>query len=80
MQTPTVAAPPGAPDRDTLDVAADVARVGLWHWDLASGIVHLDRHSAFAHGVAAELPAEDLITRAIHPDDAAAFRAAASSG
>ena len=76
MQTPTIAAPPGAPDRDTLDVAADVARVGLWHWDLASGIVHLDRHSAFAHGVAAELPAEDLITRAIHPDDAAAFRAA----
>ena len=76
MLTPTVAAPPGAPDRDTLDVAADVARVGLWHWDLASGLMHLDGRSAFAHGVAAELPAEDFIARAIHQDDVAAFRAA----
>ena len=76
MLTPTVAAPPGAPDRDTLDVAADVARVGLWHWDLASGLMHVDTRSAFAHGLAAELPAEDFISRAIHRDDIAAFRAA----
>ena len=76
MQTPTVAAPFGAPDRDTLDLAADVARVGLWHWDLASGILRLDSSTAFAHGVATELPAEEFITRAIHPEDAQPFRTA----
>ena len=76
MQTPTVAAPMGAPDRDTLDVAADVAGVGLWHWDLGSGVIHLDGRSAFAHGVAAELQAEHFIARAVHPDDGPAFRAA----
>ncbi|MEJ0039945.1 MAG: response regulator [Gammaproteobacteria bacterium] len=76
MQTPTVAAPPGAPDHDTLDMAADVARVGLWHWDLASGVIRLDRRSAFAHGVAAELPADELVMRAIHQQDVPAFRAA----
>jgi PAS domain S-box-containing protein len=76
LPIPTVAAPPGAPDRDTLDVAADVARVGLWHWDFTSGVMHLDSRSAFAHGVAAELPAEDFIARVIHQDDVSAFRAA----
>jgi PAS domain S-box-containing protein len=76
MQTPTVAAPLGAPDRDTLDVAADVARVGLWHWEIGTGLIRLDSRSAFAHGVAAELSAEDFISRAVHRDDVPAFRAA----
>ncbi|MEJ1960904.1 MAG: PAS domain-containing protein [Gammaproteobacteria bacterium] len=76
MQTPTVAAPPGAPDRDTLDVAADVARVGLWHWDLISGVMRLDSRSAFAHGVAAEVSAQNFIARSIHAEDTPAFQAA----
>ncbi len=76
LQTPTVAASRGAPDRDTLDLAADVTRVGLWHWDLASGVLRLDSRSAFAHGVPAELPAEDFVARSLHPNDVSAFRAA----
>jgi len=76
LAIPRIAAPPGAPDRETLDVAADVARVGLWHWDLASGVMYIDSRSAFAHGVPIEHPAEDFIARVIHQDDAASFRTA----
>ena len=76
MAIPRIAAPPGAPDRETLDVAADVARVGLWHWDLASGVMYIDSRSAFAHDVPIEHPAEDFIARVIHQDDAASFRTA----
>src|SRR5882672_503158 len=64
------------PEAYACDVAADVARVGLWHWDLASGVMYIDSRSAFAHGVPIEHPAEDFIARVIHQDDAASFRTA----
>jgi PAS domain S-box-containing protein len=74
----TAAAGPTEPNRDALDLAADVARVGLWHWELSAGRLTVDARSAVQHGVEPQLPAEDFFARAIHPDDVGTFREAVS--
>ena len=76
MSPVTTAASAGESNRDALDLAADVAGVGLWHWDLTSGLVRLDARSAITHGTAAELPAEELLACAVHQGDHAAVRQA----
>jgi len=74
----TAKAAPCEADPDALDLASDVARVGLWHFELATGRLTLDERSAIQHGVPAQLLAEVFFERAIHPDDAAMFREALS--
>ena len=75
MSTVTTAALSAEPNRDALELAADVARVGLWHWDLLSGLLTLDSRSAATHGVAGQLAAEEFIARVIHAADLTEFRA-----
>ncbi len=61
-----------------LELAADVARVGLWNWDLVSGQLTLDSRSAAAHRLPRKVDAESFLAQAVHPDDRTAFRAALS--
>jgi two-component system, sensor histidine kinase and response regulator len=70
---------PDPVNRDAIDIAADVAGVGLWHWDLPSGRLYVDSRSATAAGLPGEMPAEEHIARSIHPEDLPGFRAALSS-
>ena len=72
------AAAPGELNGDALDLAADVARVGLWHWELATGRLTLDQRSASEFGIEPQQVAEDFFARAVHTDDLGLFREALS--
>jgi two-component system sensor histidine kinase/response regulator len=67
---------PGPLNRDAIDMAADLARVGLWHWDLPSGRLYLDCRSAAEAGVDGDVAAEEHFARSLHPDDLNGFREA----
>ncbi len=59
-----------------LELAKDVAGLGMWEWDVAGGGIHCDPQAARLFGVAseeAELPLASF-EALIHPDDRAALR------
>ena len=66
---------------DRWALAADAAGLGLFDWDLHSGRATLDARAAALYGLpaaAVDVEASSLSRDAVHPEDAARFRAAMS--
>lgn len=66
---------------DRWALAADAAGLGLFDWDLHSGRTTLDARAAALYGLPAaaiDVEASSLSRDAVHPEDAARFRAAMS--
>jgi PAS domain S-box-containing protein len=54
---------------DQLRVALAAARMGAWHWDLETGLVHIDDRTRVLLGLTSNEPTFEEAVRNIHPDD-----------
>jgi two-component system, sensor histidine kinase and response regulator len=61
---------------DELDFVAQIARIGLWHYDLGSQRVRLDPQTALACGLPPNVAADEFIATALLLEDQVVFRAA----
>ncbi|GAB3320185.1 hypothetical protein GCM10027451_40790 [Geodermatophilus aquaeductus] len=62
-----------------LDVALEASAVGIWEYDLRTGVLHWDERCAAVHGIEGPLEIADIdgmLAERIHPDDHAAVRSA----